>query len=74
VSSPFTFAEKSNTEAARTDERRAVTGLVTGIWEHYDEHAACKEWSSYGYQIGRQTAHWFCREHRDDGERMIGRA
>lgn len=56
-------------EPSRTER----TVSVSGIWEHYCEHAGCKEWGSYGYQIGKQTPHWFCREHRDDGERIIGR-
>lgn len=58
-------------EPARGSEPPAVT--PSGIWEHYCEHDGCKEWGSYGYQIGKQVAHWFCKEHRDDGERMIGR-
>lgn len=56
-------------EPSRTER----TVSIAGIWEHYCEHAGCKGWGSYGYQIGKQTTHWFCRKHRDDGERIIGR-
>ncbi|UPT53420.1 hypothetical protein [Synechococcus phage Ssp-JY39] len=59
-------------EPARDSAAPAVT--PSGIWEHYCEHAGCKEWGSYGYQIGKRMPHWFCKEHRDDGERVIGRS
>ena len=60
-------------EPIRLDEHRQST--PAGIWEHYCEHPGCKRWGAYGYQVGRQTpAHWFCLEHRDEGERLIGRA
>lgn len=51
-----------------------TSSVVSGVWEHYCEHAGCSAWGSYGYQIRkRHPIHWFCLEHRDDGERIIGR-
>ena len=45
-----------------------------GVWEHWCEHDGCKTWGSFGYRAGKsQPQHWFCRDHRTDGERIIGR-
>ena len=45
-----------------------------GIYEHWCEHPGCPEWGAYGYQAGKsQQPHFYCREHRDDGEQIIGR-
>lgn len=44
----------------------------TGIWEHYCEHPSCSAWGSFGYATGKQASRWYCMEHREDGERLIG--
>lgn len=58
-------------EPIRLDPQTAP--VPAGIFEHYCEHAGCSSWGAWGYQIGRQTARYFCFEHREEGERMIGR-
>lgn len=55
------------------DPIREEPATPAGIWEHHCEHDGCAAWGGWGYQIGKQKAHWFCAEHRDDGERFIGR-
>lgn len=57
-------------EPIRTDEQRPQ--VPSGLFEHYCEHEGCEAWGTYGYQIGRQQAHYYCLEHRGAGERLIG--
>jgi hypothetical protein len=45
----------------------------TGIFEHWCEHESCKAWGSFGYSRTKLETHWFCYEHREEGERLIGR-
>ena len=40
-----------------------------GIYEHYCEHPGCEKWGGWGYAVGRSAPHWFCYEHRAEGER-----
>lgn len=47
--------------------------FLIGVYEHLCEHPGCNEWGGLGYSVGKQAPHWFCREHKDDGERLIGR-
>lgn len=45
-----------------------------GMWEHPCEHAGCAAWGSYGYTRGKSwPVQWYCHDHREDGERLIGR-
>jgi len=59
-----------------SDERPlSATPHTPGIVEHWCEHPGCKEWGAFGYSRGKnQPSVWFCREHREDGERYLGRA
>jgi hypothetical protein len=50
-------------------EHRAPSGLYV----HYCERPSCKEWGGWGYFRTKQETHWFCYEHRSDGEAMLGR-
>lgn len=43
----------------------------TIMFEHYCEHPGCADWGAFGYARGKGKSHWFCREHRDDGERYL---
>jgi len=53
----------------------AITGTPSGLFEHYCEHEGCTAWGSYGFQARKaERARYFCYEHRDDGERIIGRS
>jgi hypothetical protein len=45
----------------------------TGIFEHYCEHRGCAEWGSWGYSCTRQETRWYCFEHRNEGETLLGR-
>ena len=47
--------------------------LPTGIFAHYCEHPGCAEWGGWGYSRAKQDTRWFCFEHRDEGERLLGR-
>ena len=38
-----------------------------GIYEHWCMHEGCKRWGSFGYDR-RFGTHWFCGEHKGDGE------
>lgn len=58
-------------EPIRPDQQ-AVT--PSGIFEHWCERPGCEKWGAYGYQIGKQKARYYCLDHRENGERFIGRA
>jgi hypothetical protein len=55
--------------AGAPEPRRAPSGLYL----HYCEHAGCKAWGGWGYSRTRQETHWFCYDHREDGEALLGR-
>jgi hypothetical protein len=49
--------------------------LQSGIVAHFCEHSGCSAWGAFGYSRGKnQPSLWHCYEHRDDGERYLGRA
>jgi hypothetical protein len=58
-----------------SDEIRFPGGMepVTrpGIQHHSCEHPGCGEIAGWGFAKPRQTPHWFCFEHREDGERYL---
>ena len=54
---------------SETDQQKEHTGMYV----HYCEHEGCREWGGLGYSIGKQATRWFCREHKDEGERLLGR-
>ena len=72
------FAQADIGDLRMSDEPRRATDAPrptpAGIWEHPCEHPGCSEWGAFGYQVGKQAARWYCREHREDGERHIGKA
>jgi hypothetical protein len=40
-----------------------------GIHEHFCEHPGCTKWGGFGFSRPRETSHWFCFQHREEGER-----
>lgn len=41
----------------------------TGVYEHWCRHPGCAKWGSFGFARNlRDEPHWFCFEHRGDGE------
>jgi hypothetical protein len=41
------------------------------ISDHRCEHLGCMKWAGFGFSRPRQAQHWFCFEHRSDGERFL---
>lgn len=42
-----------------------------GVRDHRCEHDGCGKWGGWGFGKPKQTAHWFCFEHRSDGEKFL---
>lgn len=42
-----------------------------GVQEHRCEHPGCTEWGGWGFSKPKQESHWFCYEHKADGERCL---
>lgn len=49
------------------------TNTPAGLYEHWCDHPGCKAWGGWGYTRGK-IVHWFCPEHRSDGEAIMGGA
>jgi hypothetical protein len=46
--------------------------VAVGIIAHWCEHPGCKEWGGFGFNRGKSgVSHWFCGEHRIEGERYL---
>ena len=61
-------------ESQMSDEA-TQTGTPSGLFLHYCEHAGCAAWGSYGYRSRRtEPVRYFCHDHRDDGELLLGRS
>lgn len=56
-----------------SDEFILKKAFPPGIVEHLCEHPGCKEWGAWGYSRMKEEPRWFCTEHRDEGERFLGR-
>ena len=56
-----------------SDEILLKRATPPGIVEHYCEHPGCKAWGAWGYSRMKGASRYFCYEHRDEGERYIGR-
>lgn len=41
---------------------------ASGIDNHWCEHTGCRRWGCFGYDR-RGGVVWFCRDHREEGER-----
>ena len=39
-----------------------------GAIGHRCEHPGCTKWAGFGFSRPRQAPHWYCFEHREDGE------
>jgi hypothetical protein len=39
-----------------------------GIQHHFCEHPGCRKHAGWGFAKPKQAPHWFCFEHRNDGE------
>jgi len=42
-----------------------------GIFEHYCEYANCKEWGGWGFGSKARGQHFFCYEHKGEGEQYL---
>jgi len=42
-----------------------------GVRDHRCEHPGCKHWGGFGFGRPKGAAHWFCREHKGEGERFL---
>ncbi|UCI23999.1 hypothetical protein [Mesorhizobium sp. B2-8-5] len=42
-----------------------------GVQHHFCEHAACGKDAGWGFAKPKQELHWFCFEHRAEGERYL---
>ncbi|CAN7648932.1 hypothetical protein [Mesorhizobium sp. LjNodule214] len=42
-----------------------------GIQHHFCEHTGCGKDAGWGFGKPKHTPHWFCFEHRTDGERYL---
>nr|WP_246259336.1 hypothetical protein [Chelativorans oligotrophicus] len=52
-----------------------VSGIPEGIVEHWCEREGCSKWGGHGFSRGKNQPNvWFCAEHREDGERYLGKA
>ncbi|MBD0417492.1 hypothetical protein [Oryzicola mucosus] len=52
-----------------SDEPNALPhSTPAGLYEHYCEHDGCARWGSFGFARAKEAPHWFCFEHRDEGE------
>ncbi|TIU01166.1 MAG: hypothetical protein E5W55_01110 [Mesorhizobium sp.] len=38
---------------------------------HVCEHADCRKDAGWGFARARQPSHWFCFEHRSEGEKFL---
>lgn len=63
----------SDTDRPATEEAAPVRPRnPNGIYEHYCENPGCKKWGGWGFAVGKNPPHWFCYEHRAEGERYRG--
>jgi hypothetical protein len=53
----------------RLPRREHVT--APGIQHHFCEHGGCGKDAGWGFAKPKQAPHWFCFEHRIDGERYL---
>jgi hypothetical protein len=42
-----------------------------GIQHHFCERPGCSKDAGWGFAKPKQAPHWFCFEHREDGERFL---
>ncbi|WP_208721702.1 hypothetical protein [Mesorhizobium sp. M1A.F.Ca.IN.022.06.1.1] len=42
-----------------------------GIQHHFCQHPGCGADAGWGFAKPKQEPHWFCFEHRADGERFL---
>lgn len=42
-----------------------------GIEHHSCEHPGCTKDAGWGFAKPKQASHWFCFEHRAEGERFL---
>ncbi|MGU3576420.1 hypothetical protein ACLBWZ_12835 [Brucellaceae bacterium C25G] len=51
-----------------SDEQKTRTSK--GMDEHHCMHKECMKWGSFGFK-GRYGQLWFCREHKEEGEKEV---
>lgn len=44
---------------------------LPGVQHHVCEHAGCNQDAGWGFAKPKQEPHWFCFEHRADGEKFL---
>lgn len=50
----------------------AVAATRSRIYEHWCEHAGCSKWGGWGFGRRKdEPVHWFCGDHRAEGERYL---
>lgn len=49
---------------------RPAGSTPAGLYEHWCEHPGCTKWGGLGYTRNK-VIHWFCGEHKDDGEALM---
>lgn len=42
-----------------------------GVQHHYCEHESCGKDAGWGFARPKQASHWFCFEHRAEGEKSL---
>ncbi|MDX8526981.1 hypothetical protein RFM68_20990 [Mesorhizobium sp. MSK_1335] len=42
-----------------------------GLLGHICDHTDCSKDAGWGFARPKQAAHWFCFEHRDQGEKFL---
>lgn len=47
------------------------TQAPAGIYEHWCEHPGCKNWGAWGFSSRYKGQHFFCTEHREEGEQYL---
>ena len=57
--------------APAVEQLRLSTGTPAGVINHYCEHDGCRKWGGFGFAKPKRPSHWFCFEHRPDGERYL---
>lgn len=58
-------------EPIKLPEGVGPASAPSGIYEHWCEHPGCKEWGSWGFGSKHRGQHFFCFEHRAEGERYL---
>ncbi|WP_184117440.1 hypothetical protein [Aminobacter sp. DSM 101952] len=54
------------------EQTSAPRQTPAGLYEHGCEHPGCKKDGGWGFALGKTAEpHWFCYQHKADGEQYI---